>query len=182
MQQLADALHENLGRRCRFRERVTSLRTSSILVVMGMSRILTQSERFTAVEDGTPVIWRIPSVLVKQFGMDRKGQGIKPAEQRGSRRVEVFIPNAVDPGAATQREFPASLRSATIFSSGTRSPAPHQAAIKMSGSMPATSSAEICCPGVPRNSPPAASTSSATQGCDAISGLPHSSQKTLRPR
>ena len=67
-------------------------------------------------------------------------------------------------------------RVAMIFSSGTRSPAPHQAAISTSGAAAVTSSREICAPGVPTNSPPAASTSSATHGCDAISGLPHSSQ------
>ncbi len=59
-------------------------------------------------------------------------------------------------------------RSRTIFSSGTRSPAPHHAAMMTSGSCRATSSAEHCAPGLPRNSPPAACTISATHGlrCD----------------
>ncbi len=70
-------------------------------------------------------------------------------------------------------------RCSTIFSSGTRSPAPHQAATIASGCAAATSSAVVVLPGSPTNSPPAASTSSATHGCDAMIGLPHSSQKTL---
>ena len=69
-------------------------------------------------------------------------------------------------------------RPAAIFLSGTRSPAPHHAAMMTSGSRRAISSAETCAPGLPRNSPPAAATSSATQGCDAMIGLPHSSQNT----
>ena len=48
-----------------------------------------------------------------------------------------------------------------------------------SGCADATSSAVVVLPGAPMNSPPAASTSSATQGCDAMIGFPHSSQKTL---
>src|SRR5580704_11563426 len=66
----------------------------------------------------------------------------------------------------------------TIFDSGTRLPAPHQAAMMTSGSIRATSSAEHCAPGLLRKLPPAASTSSATHGCDAMIGFPHSSQKT----
>src|ERR1700687_3876996 len=65
-----------------------------------------------------------------------------------------------------------------IFASGTRSPAPHQAAMITSGSCRATSSAEHCAPALPRNSPPAACTNSATHGCDAMMGLPHFSENT----
>ncbi len=71
------------------------------------------------------------------------------------------------------------FRCSTIFSSGTRSPAPHHAARSTSGCADAISSAVVVFPGSPTNSPPAASTSSATQGCEAIIGLPHSSQKTV---
>ncbi len=72
------------------------------------------------------------------------------------------------------------LRSAMIFPSGTRSPAPHHAAMTTSGSSDRTSSGRICRPGVPRNSPPAASTSSATHALrEAMRGFPHSSHQTL---
>ena len=43
----------------------------------------------------------------------------------------------------------------------------------------ATSSAVIVLPGRLTNSPPAASTNSATHGCEAMIGFPHSSQNTL---
>ena len=69
-------------------------------------------------------------------------------------------------------------RQRMIFSSGTRSSTPHHAAIITSGRNSSTSANEICFPGFPTNSPPAASTNSATQACEAISGLPHSSQNT----
>jgi hypothetical protein len=49
-----------------------------------MSRILTQSGRFKAVEEGTEVIWRIPLVPGKEFGMNRKRQGLETTEKRAS--------------------------------------------------------------------------------------------------
>ena len=80
------------------------------------------------------------------------------------------------PERTTVRSF--HFRCSTIFSRGTRSPAPHHAASTTSGAASATSSADVVLPGSPTNVPPAHSTNSATHGCDAISGLPHSSQKT----
>ena len=101
---------------------------------------------------------------------------MEPLEKRGT-ACWVFRPNQMT-REVTAAQGSCHLRSPTIFSSGTRSPAPHQAAIEISGSMPACSAnVALGC----RNHLPAASTSSATQGCDAISGLPHSSRKTVAP-
>ena len=47
-----------------------------------------------------------------------------------------------------------------------------------SGFAAAISEARCCLPGSPTNSPPAASTNSATQSWEQIRGLPHSSQNT----
>src|SRR5271166_953645 len=41
-----------------------------------------------------------PLRAVKLFGMDGKRQGIQPLKQRGSRRIEILIADAVNPGSA----------------------------------------------------------------------------------
>ena len=82
------------------------------------------------------------------------------------------------PGRRAPRASPAIPARGQSSRRGTRSPAPHHAATTTSGARARTDSADDLPPGSPMNSPPATSTSSATHFCDAISGLPHSSQKT----
>ncbi len=132
---------------------------------------------FLTLEEESWVIWRIPSVRTKASGWMANASASRPRSSVGA--------GVLRNSSLTQytREWraarvPCQPRSLTIRSSGTRSPAPHQAAIKISGSIRLTFSAVVCSPGFARNSPPAASTSSATQVCEAIKGLPHSSQNT----
>ena len=74
---------------------------------------------------------------------------------------------------------PCHSRSAMIFSRGTRSAGAAPCGNDDFGVEPGdVFGARSGRPGSPKNSPPAASTNSATQVWEAISGLPHSSQNT----
>ena len=104
--------------------------------------------------------------------MNRRSQRVQPINQRGRwgiRSSSEMQYTCEVLAAVVSVQF----RSCTILSSGTRLPAPHQAAMMTSGSSRPMSSTVHCAPGLPMNSPPAARTSSSTHGCEAIIGLPH---------
>ncbi len=121
----------------------------------------------------------MPAGFWNNSGCSAHAMACSPPIRLVRRRVQQLIVDAEHPRSPHRRQIWLQPRCSTIFSNGTRSPAPHHAASRTSGRTAATSSAVIVWPGRATNSPPAASTNSATHGCEAMIGFPHSSQKTL---
>ena len=102
-------------------------------------------------------------------------QRAQAADQRGRGRVQQFVAHAEHPSVARGRQvLPLALANHFLQRHAVAGAAPggdDDVRVYV-----ATVRAMVCLPGSPRNSPPAASTNSATHGCEWISGLPHSSQ------
>jgi hypothetical protein len=90
---------------------------------------------------------RPKSRLRAEYGrMNRARQRAQSRNQRGRGSIQKFVGDAINLRIPCRRSVrPASFGEA-IFASGTRSPAPHQAAMMTSGSSRASSSAEHCLP------------------------------------
>ena len=90
--------------------------------------------------------------------------------------VEKLIGNAIDAAICNgAQRLPAALLDDTRQRNAVSGAAPGEDRERQD-QLAAMSSAVVVLPASPTNSPPAASTSSFTQGCEWMSGLPHSSQ------
>src|SRR5262249_11914952 len=138
--QLAHALHQVFGSRRGLRQFSNFV---PYLFDSGGDRhgeMVTQTGNLWAVEGGTAVIWRIPLARGNISGWMAQASESRPCSRVGAGvfRNSSGIQNTLPERAAM---VCCHRRSGMIFSKGTRSPAPHQAATKISGSRQAVSSA-----------------------------------------
>ena len=109
--------------------------------------------------------------------MDCEGQRLQALQQRGRGRVQKFVAYAIHAaGERSGRALPASLGNDFFQRDALARAAPggnDHLRIELSDLF-----GRDLLAGMPKNRPPAASTNSATQGCEAIRGLPHSSHQT----
>ena len=110
-------------------------------------------------------------------GMNCRSQRVKPGNQRGCWCIKKFVGDAIHlRGSGGWGLCPISFVHDSFQRHATTRTAPGcDDDFRIES---AISSAEHRAPGLPMNTPPAARTSSSTHGCEAMIGLPHSSQKT----